>query len=339
VAIIAAALAVLPPAAAALEHHRIVPQSELVMLEGDHFMTFLEAERIASPVGAFLDRVEAGTATVRANADRARTLAAADPFDPLAAPPVAGFALFITLLLIALATFVSEDLTCIGTGLLIARGSLPWTAGVGACLVGLVVGDLLLYAGGRVLGRPVSRVAPLRWLIRREELERACRWFTRRGAALLLAGRFVPGTRLPTYVAAGVVRMPVLPFSLWILVAAALWTPLLVGGTALFGTAAAERVGAFQDRALLWLAATALAALIVFIFLFNWDNFLWPLVVLNSPEKQTLPLVLAGLRSLYWTRYEMWAAGSMLTVVPVMLIYIFASKYFIRGLAMTGLKA
>ena len=87
------------------------------------------------------------------------------------------------------------------------------------------------------------------------------------------------------------------------------------------------------------MATSALAALIVFIFLFNWDNFLWPLVVLNSPEKQTLPLVLAGLRSLYWTRYEMWAAGSMLTVVPVMLIYIFASKYFIRGLAMTGLKA
>ena len=66
------------------------------------------------------------------------------------------------------------------------------------------------------------------------------------------------------------------------------------------------------------MATSALAALIVFIFLFNWDNFLWPLVVLNSPEKQTLPLVLAGLRSLYWTRYEMWAAGSMLTVVPVM---------------------
>ena len=87
------------------------------------------------------------------------------------------------------------------------------------------------------------------------------------------------------------------------------------------------------------MATAALAALIVFIFLFNWDNFLWPLVVLNSPEKQTLPLVLAGLRSLYWTRYEMWAAGSMLTVVPVMLIYIFASKYFIRGLAMTGLKS
>lgn len=252
----------LVPAAAAEEHHRIVPHSEMVMLDGDHFMTFLEPDRIAPPIEDFLDRVESGTATLRANADPARTAAAAIPFDPSSVPPVTGFALFVTLLLIVAATFVSEDLTCIGTGLLVARGTLPWTAGVGACLMGLVVGDLLLYAGGRLIGRPVTRIAPLRWLIRQEELERACRWFTERSAALLIGGRFVPGTRLPTYVAAGVVRMPLIPFSLWIVVAAVLWTPLLVGGTALFGAAAAERIGAFQDRSLPWLIATALGTLI-----------------------------------------------------------------------------
>ena len=82
-----------------------------------------------------------------------------------------------------------------------------------------------------------------------------------------------------------------------------------------------------------------MSALAVFVFLANWDSFLWPLIVLNSQNNQTLPLVLAGLRSLWWTRYEMWAAGSMLTVIPVMIIYSFASRYFIRGIAMTGLKA
>ena len=87
------------------------------------------------------------------------------------------------------------------------------------------------------------------------------------------------------------------------------------------------------------ISTAPLAALAVFVFLGNWDSFLWPLVVLNSPEKQTLPLVLAGLRNLFWTRYEIWAAGSILTVAPVMLIYSFASKYFIQGIAMTGLKA
>ncbi|MCX6047712.1 MAG: carbohydrate ABC transporter permease [Chloroflexi bacterium] len=86
------------------------------------------------------------------------------------------------------------------------------------------------------------------------------------------------------------------------------------------------------------LSGAPLAALAVFAFLGNWDSYLWPLVVLSSPEKQTLPLVLAGLRNLWWTRYEMWSAGSMLTVIPVMLVYAFASKYFIRGIAMTGIK-
>lgn len=252
----------LVPAAAAEEHHRLVPQSEMVMPDGNHFMTFLEPDRIAPPIEDFLDRVEAGTATVRATAEPARAAAAATPFDPSTVPPVMGFALLVTLLLIVAATFVSEDLTCIGTGLLIARDILPWMAGVGACLVGLVVGDLLLYAGGRLIGRPVTRIAPLRWMIREEELERACRWFTRRSAALLIGGRFVPGTRLPTYVAAGVVRMPLIPFSLWIAVAAVLWTPLLVGGTALFGAVAAERIGVLQHRALPWLIVTALGALI-----------------------------------------------------------------------------
>ncbi len=86
------------------------------------------------------------------------------------------------------------------------------------------------------------------------------------------------------------------------------------------------------------MALAPMAALAVFAFLGNWDSYLWPLVVLNSPDRQTLPLVLAGMRSLYWTRYDLWSAGSMLTVIPVMLIYLFASKYFIRGIAMTGIK-
>jgi multiple sugar transport system permease protein len=93
------------------------------------------------------------------------------------------------------------------------------------------------------------------------------------------------------------------------------------------------------SRIIIPLSTAPMAALAVFTFLFNWDNFLWPLVVLTSPRSQTLPLVLAGLRSLYWERYDMWAAGSMLTVAPVMLLYAVAQKQFIRGITMTGLKA
>ncbi len=86
------------------------------------------------------------------------------------------------------------------------------------------------------------------------------------------------------------------------------------------------------------LSGAPLAALAILTFLGSWDNLLWPSLVLNSPEKQTIPLVLAGLRSLYWSRYDLYMAGSMLTIVPVMIVYLFASKHFIRGIAMTGLK-
>ena len=106
----------LVPAAAALEHHRIVPQSELVMLDGDHFMTFLRPALIAPPVRDFMQRAESGAATVRSSADPARIAAASVPYDPATAFPATGFALFVTLLLIVVATFVSEDLTCIGPG-------------------------------------------------------------------------------------------------------------------------------------------------------------------------------------------------------------------------------
>lgn len=86
------------------------------------------------------------------------------------------------------------------------------------------------------------------------------------------------------------------------------------------------------------LSTSPMAALGIFAFLANWDSFLWPLVVLNTPDKQTLPLLLAGLRSIYWARYDMWSAGSVMTTVPIIVVYAFASKYFIRGMALTGIK-
>jgi multiple sugar transport system permease protein len=91
-------------------------------------------------------------------------------------------------------------------------------------------------------------------------------------------------------------------------------------------------------RVILPLSKAPLAALGILVFLGNWDNFLWPTVILTSAEKQTLPLLLSGLRNLYWSRYDLWSAGSMLTVIPVMIVYLFASKWFIRGISMTGLK-
>jgi multiple sugar transport system permease protein len=91
-------------------------------------------------------------------------------------------------------------------------------------------------------------------------------------------------------------------------------------------------------RLILPLASAPLAALGVFTALATWDAFLWPLVVLTSDEVKTLPLIVASMRNIYWTNYELWVTASMLTVAPVMLLYAVAQRQFMRGIAMTGLK-
>ncbi|MHB1296260.1 MAG: carbohydrate ABC transporter permease [Anaerolineae bacterium] len=92
-------------------------------------------------------------------------------------------------------------------------------------------------------------------------------------------------------------------------------------------------------RLIVPLAAAPMGALAVFNFLGSWDSLMWPMIVLRSRDLATLPILLNMLRGMWWTRYEIWAAGSMLTVAPVMILYSFASKFFIKGIAMTGLKA
>jgi len=86
------------------------------------------------------------------------------------------------------------------------------------------------------------------------------------------------------------------------------------------------------------LARSAMATLAVFTFLGNWDSYMWPSIMLKSADQHTLPIVIAGMRSLFMTRYNIWSAGSMLTVVPVMILFTLAQKQFIKGLALAGLK-
>ncbi len=82
----------------------------------------------------------------------------------------------------------------------------------------------------------------------------------------------------------------------------------------------------------------ALATLAVFAFMGSWNSFLWPLVVLRSPELQTLPIALAGLQGQYSTQWDIVMAGSVVSILPMLAIYIFAQKYVIQGVANTGLK-
>ena len=66
------------------------------------------------------------------------------------------------------------------------------------------------------------------------------RWFERRGAAIIFLSRFTPGTRVVTYIAAGVLRMRFPLFVGWLFLAVAAWVPLLVGASAIFGIEATK---------------------------------------------------------------------------------------------------
>ncbi len=160
--------------------------------------------------------------------------------------------MFETLLLISLGTFVSEDLTCIATGLLVARGRIGFAAGTAACLAGIFAGDILLFLAGRFAARPVLRYVSER------KIAQASEWLAQRGMIVVFLSRFVPGSRLPAYVAAGMLRTRFWRFAGYFLLAAAVWTPLLVGGAALLGERVLRNTLAGAGAAILGLALPAL---------------------------------------------------------------------------------
>jgi membrane protein DedA with SNARE-associated domain len=147
-----------------------------------------------------------------------------------------------TLAGIALSTLVSEDLASIAAGLLAREHYLPVPHAVAACVVGIYVGDLGLWAAGRLLRFQAARLPRLSRIL---DVKGLSTWGPRideRLGVAVLASRFVPGSRLPMYVALGLRGRRPFAFAAWSLVAVLVWTPLLVVSTASLGEAVAEHL-------------------------------------------------------------------------------------------------
>jgi multiple sugar transport system permease protein len=86
------------------------------------------------------------------------------------------------------------------------------------------------------------------------------------------------------------------------------------------------------------LSKPVLATLGIFTFMSTWNNFFAPLIFLNRTQKFTLPLGLAFFNSQYSTQYTKLMAGVVVSLIPILIVYTFAQKYFTRGIALTGLK-
>lgn len=164
---------------------------------------------------------------------------------------------------IVLATFVSEDLTCIAAGLAAASGRIsPWHS-IAAAGLGIWLGDLGLYLAGRCFGRAALARAPLKWVLDADDLARGEGWFRARGAAVILISRFVPGTRLPVYVASGTLGLGFVRFSLLTALAVAVWAPLIGGGAMLLGREVLPWIEQYQRWGLAAAGALVLAWLAV----------------------------------------------------------------------------
>ncbi|NHA69810.1 carbohydrate ABC transporter permease [Phycicoccus sp. CMS6Z-2] len=86
------------------------------------------------------------------------------------------------------------------------------------------------------------------------------------------------------------------------------------------------------------LVRPALATVAVFAFMASWNTFLWPLVIIRSPEFMTLPLGLATLQGQFTTEWDVVMAGSVFSIVPIAVVYLLAQRHIIAGVAHTGIK-
>ena len=167
--------------------------------------------------------------------------------DSLPVPPP--LALFFILVF---TTVISEDLTCISAGLLVSQGWIDFVPATGACFLGIYLGDSLIFLAGRYWGRPALDNRWVRRLIPPRKEAAAERFFTERGPWLIIATRFLPGSRVPTYFAAGAMRLPPITFFGYFALAALLWTPALIGLSLFLGR---RMLAWFEQYALLALPA------------------------------------------------------------------------------------
>src|SRR5204863_317899 len=86
------------------------------------------------------------------------------------------------------------------------------------------------------------------------------------------------------------------------------------------------------------LARPALATLAVITFLASWNDFLWPLLVLQKPDLLTLPPGLRTLQGAYTSEYGQMMAGAVIAAIPVLILYIFLQRFIVQSVASTGLK-
>ena len=99
----------------------------------------------------------------------------------------------------------------------------------------------------------------------------------------------------------------------------------------------ASRLGVLF-KIVLPLSGPALATLAVIMFLWTWNDFLWPLVTIYNPNHMTLQIGLTTFQGAHQSNTNLLMAANVMSMIPVLVLFFVAQRYFIRGIATTGLK-
>lgn len=91
-------------------------------------------------------------------------------------------------------------------------------------------------------------------------------------------------------------------------------------------------------RVALPLAKPALATLAVLAFMWRWNDYMGPLIYLQDPNSQTLPVMISTFQSQYITAYGLMMAASVLSILPIIILFFFMQRNFVEGITMTGIK-
>ncbi len=105
----------------------------------------------------------------------------------------------------------------------------------------------------------------------------------------------------------------------------------------------AARIDGASEVAIFWriilpLSRPALATLGIFAFMGSWKDFLWPLIVTNRTDMRTVEVGIANFSSMYQTDWPHQMAAAVVVMLPIVLVFFFAQRYFVRGITTTGMK-
>ncbi|MYA97799.1 MAG: DedA family protein [Nitrospinae bacterium] len=142
---------------------------------------------------------------------------------------------FLVLLLCGLGLPVPEDIPIITSGYLVHLGTMAFWPALTVNLLGIMLGDLIIYGFGYWMGPKAPEHRVLRHVMTPERMKKVHHFFDRHGKKAIFFGRFVAGLRAPLFLAAGITRLPLRIFFGMDLAAALLSVPLLLAAAWYFG--------------------------------------------------------------------------------------------------------